>query len=106
MNFSVERDKTVKSKEILKQVSGLKRLRLGSIDPACMDDEFIDIVSSIAGSKKFIIVINKDIVILEYNDINNKFFISLGLNFIRNIYIIVNEDIIGIIPKLTFILKT
>ncbi len=33
-------------KEILKQVSGLKRLRLGSIDPACMDDEFIDIVSS------------------------------------------------------------
>lgn len=33
-------------KEILKKVDGLKRLRLGSIDPACMDDEFIDIVSS------------------------------------------------------------
>lgn len=33
-------------KEILSKVTGLKRLRLGSIDPACMDDEFIEIVSS------------------------------------------------------------
>ncbi|MBQ8251120.1 MAG: tRNA (N(6)-L-threonylcarbamoyladenosine(37)-C(2))-methylthiotransferase MtaB [Alphaproteobacteria bacterium] len=33
-------------KEILKKVTGLKRLRLGSIDPACMDDEFVDIVAS------------------------------------------------------------
>lgn len=31
-------------KELLKQVAGLKRLRLGSIDPACLDDEFIDLV--------------------------------------------------------------
>ncbi len=33
-------------KEILRKVKGLKRLRLGSIDPACMDDEFIDIITS------------------------------------------------------------
>jgi threonylcarbamoyladenosine tRNA methylthiotransferase MtaB len=32
-------------KQIVKEVKGLKRLRLGSIDPACMDDEFIDIVT-------------------------------------------------------------
>lgn len=33
-------------KEILRKVKGLKRLRLGSIDPACIDDEFIDIIIS------------------------------------------------------------
>lgn len=32
-------------KEIATKVKGLKRLRLGSIDPACMDEEFISILS-------------------------------------------------------------
>ena len=32
-------------KDIIKNVPDLKRLRLGSIDPACLDDEFIDVVS-------------------------------------------------------------
>ena len=32
-------------KEIIKNVSGLKRLRLGSMDPACLDDEFINIMA-------------------------------------------------------------
>ncbi len=31
--------------EILTNVSGLKRLRLGSVDPACLDDEFISLFS-------------------------------------------------------------
>lgn len=30
-------------KEVLTKVEGLKRLRLGSVDPACLDDEFIDL---------------------------------------------------------------
>ena len=32
-------------KEIIKNVSGLKRVRLGSMDPACLDDEFINIMA-------------------------------------------------------------
>lgn len=33
-------------KEIITQVNGLKRLRLGSVDPACLDDELINLIGN------------------------------------------------------------